>query len=330
MTTSVEDKPIVQAPAVAGYNDVSPHLIKIMGGCRCNIYRGVSWSATPALYCAANVPLSESQCDELSREENLFLYVKQTDYLRLQDDLRDNLDTISAREDIPVDDRYNLVQSVVNTEMKRVFSLVQLGEIVTDVHRLGSNITHLAFSGNAVPESLMGIARHSTETFKHLINVAAYCVMIAESIGINDQQQLQQIATGGLLHDIGKRSMPLRLLNKVTAFNESEKRMIHMHPQKGYEELCRFESISFEQLMMVYQHHERMDGKGYPVHITGKEMHLWARICAIADVFEALTGKHAYHKPEPISRTLEHLRESNGTHFDQEIVECWSASILKK
>jgi HD-GYP domain-containing protein (c-di-GMP phosphodiesterase class II) len=153
---------------------------------------------------------------------------------------------------------------------------------------------------------------------------------VAESIGITDKFELQQIAKGGLLHDIGKRFMPRRLLNKITSFDAEEKKLLHSHPQKGYEELCRFEGITQGQLMMTYQHHERVDGKGYPVCLTGDEMHLWAKICAVADVFDVLTGKRPHRKPDPISKVVAMMQDAAGSHFDKEIVRCWSTKILKK
>jgi HD-GYP domain-containing protein (c-di-GMP phosphodiesterase class II) len=80
--------------------------------------------------------------------------------------------------------------------------------------------------------------------------------------------------------------------------------------------------------MMVYQHHERMNGQGYPVGITGEEIHFWARICALVDVHEALTGKRYYRNPDPIPKVLEYLSEKSGTHFDKEIFRCWRLIVL--
>ena len=82
--------------------------------------------------------------------------------------------------------------------------------------------------------------------------------------------------------------------------------------------------------MMAYQHHERIDGKGYPVRIAGDEMHYWAKICAVIDVFEALTGKRPYRKPEPLPKVLDYMTDAADKHFDKEIVRCWSAVILRK
>jgi HD-GYP domain-containing protein (c-di-GMP phosphodiesterase class II) len=188
----------------------------------------------------------------------------------------------------------------------------------------------LVSSSSTVPAELLAIARHNADTFTHVINVSAYCVLMAECMGISKKDELKAIALGGLLHDVGKRFMPRRLLNKISAFDEKDKKLIRTHPQKGYEELSGFNNVSFGQLMMAYQHHEWVNGAGYPVSVTGEEIHMWAKICAVADVFEALTGKRPYRKPEPVPKVIEYLLESAGEHFDAEIVQRWSEVILLK
>ena len=330
MEPATETTAVQQAPYIPGYSVISSSLIRALGETHCDLYRTVAWSSEPALYCAGDIPLSEAQCKELSQDEIAFLYIRQGDSNRLQATFRENLDSISQREDVPLADRYNLVQSIVSSEMKRLFQLLRLDETMDEFDKLGSNISHLASSGSAIPAELLAIARHNTDTFTHMINVSAYCVLTAEAMGISGKEDLKAIAKGGLMHDIGKRFMPRRLLNKITSFDEAEKRLLRTHPQKGYEELCRYEGVSFGQLMMTYQHHERIDGNGYPVRVTDKEMHLWAKICAVADVFDALTGKRPYRKPEPIPKVIGYLLESAGSHFDKEIVRCWSSIILKK
>lgn len=317
------------APYISGYCAIPSSLIKALDECHFDLFKSVAWSAEPVLYSAGHSSLSEEQRIELSQNEP-FLYVRQCDSIELNRLIRNNLNGIAQREDVPLEDRYNLVQSVAVTEMKRAFQLLKMDASISELENLGGNIFHLATADSTVPDELLAIARHNTDSFKHSINVSTYCVLIAEAYGITKKEDLKSIAVGGLLHDIGKRFMPLRLLNKFTSFDPEEKRQIHNHPQKGYEELCRFKEYSFGQLMMVYQHHERIDGKGYPVCVTGKEMHLWAKICAVADVFDALTGQRVHRKLEPIPDVLGHLSEAAGTHFDKEIVQCWSSILLKK
>jgi putative nucleotidyltransferase with HDIG domain len=208
-------------------------------------------------------------------------------------------------------------------EMKKLYQLISLDSAIDRFHHLGKNLSKLASSTAIVPAELMAIAMHDTGTFKHLINVSTYAVLLAKQLGIVEERELKEIATGGLLHDVGKRFMPQRLLNKTTAYNDKDRQLINQHPTRGFEELYPFEAISFGQKMMVYQHHERMNGEGYPVGITGEEIHPWARICAIVDVHEALTGNRYYRKSDPIPKVLEYLGEKAGTYFDKEIFQCW-------
>lgn len=79
--------------------------------------------------------------------------------------------------------------------------------------------------------------------------------------------------------------------------------------------------------MMVYQHHERLDGSGYPTGYQADEIHFWAKICAVVDVFEALTSHRPYRSPMPRLRALEIIERDRGTAFDSEILACWEAII---
>ena len=107
------------------------------------------------------------------------------------------------------------------------------------------------------------------------------------------------------MHDIGKRHLPPGLLNKTGKLTDPEFALMRQHPQKGFEELCLHGDLKWGQLMMIYQHHERLDGKGYPVQIGGDEIHPWAKICAVADVFDAITSVRPYRKPVPVDAAIE-------------------------
>ncbi len=79
--------------------------------------------------------------------------------------------------------------------------------------------------------------------------------------------------------------------------------------------------------MMIYQHHERPDGKGYPVGVCGAEIHPWARICKVADVFDALTSDRPYRKADSPAKVLEFMSTKVGTEFDEEMFQCFRATI---
>jgi putative nucleotidyltransferase with HDIG domain len=312
---------------LSGYTAIPVTLIQAWESCRFDLFQAVSWSRRPQLFCAADNPLSPSLIEMIKNRDSLILYVYDTDYLELQGALFSSLESLVRREDISLKDRYFVVQCMAATEIKRHFHLINLDHAVDHLQILGQNISQLVYATSVVPAELLAIAIHNTDTFKHLINVSTYAVLLAKHLGISDENTLNEIATGGLLHDIGKRFMPRQLLDKTTAFDDKEREIIHEHPRKGYEELHQYESITRGQKMMAYQHHERMDGQGYPVGITGEEIHLWARICAIADVFEALTGQRHYRKPAPVPQALDYLSKNAGKHFDKEAVQCWQKII---
>jgi HD-GYP domain-containing protein (c-di-GMP phosphodiesterase class II) len=127
---------------------------------------------------------------------------------------------------------------------------------------------------------------------------------------------------------LGKRNIPSAILNKPGALTPQERQAIEQHPQLGFEAICFHPGVSWGSLMMVYQHHERLDGSGYPVGLVTDEMHPWSKICAVSDVFDAFMTKRNYHAPRTLDEGLSLLASGAGTRFDKEIVECLHALVL--
>ena len=135
------------------------------------------------------------------------------------------------------------------------------------------------------------------------------------------------MATGALLHDYGKIDIPEPVLTKPDRLSDDEFGLIRRHPTIGYRKLCDREDMSFSQLMMVYQHHERINGKGYPVGLVGDEIHLWAKICAVADVYEALTSNRPYRRGLLPCEAFDIMEREAGTGLDKGLFECWKKII---
>ncbi len=102
-----------------------------------------------------------------------------------------------------------------------------------------------------------------------------------------------------------------------------------MHPVLGFRKLAHREDLFEGQLMMAYQHHERLDGKGYPVGCVESDIHPWAKLCAVVDVFEALTSQRPYRTPMPRSKALMLQQRDSGTAFDPEMLACWKSIIQR-
>ncbi len=134
---------------------------------------------------------------------------------------------------------------------------------------------------------LLRVMSHDYSLFTHAVNVATNCLLLAKQLGINDKQELLQIGQGALLHDIGMQWVPRQIIENRGSSRPRERRIVQEHPARGFKELCRRENLAWGQLMMVYHHHERCDGRGYPVGMVQTEIHEYARLCAIANVYEA-------------------------------------------
>jgi HD-GYP domain-containing protein (c-di-GMP phosphodiesterase class II) len=239
------------------------------------------------------------------------------------------VDLLPGREMIPAAEKYAVLQVAMAVEIEQVSRLVDCGPFVSLAQKVGPELSTLLSSSNVVARDLFRLARHDFNTFTHVTNVAGYAVILAERLGLCGPDGLQQIATAAILHDIGKRFIPASILTKPAKLDLEERAIIETHPQRGYEELCERPDMTFDQLMIVYQHHERIDGKGYPVGLRGEEIHPWARMLSVVDVFDAMTSSRAGRRPATAREAMEYIVQSAGTQFDPEVVACWDAAMSK-
>lgn len=155
-------------------------------------------------------------------------------------------------------------------------------------------------------------------TAGHQRRVTQLACAIAREIGLSDDR-LRVVRTAGLLHDLGKISLPADILAKPGKLTELEFAVIRSHPQVAYDVLKNVES--FGQIAeIVLQHHERMDGSGYPFGLRGEEIHLEARILAVSDVVEAMSSHRPYRPALGLDKAREEISQNSGTLYDPEIV----------
>jgi HD-GYP domain-containing protein (c-di-GMP phosphodiesterase class II) len=221
------------------------------------------------------------------------------------------------------------LQVAFAVEIEQTMRLVDSGKIRSLAERVSRDLVTLFATSEVLPRDLFRIARHDFNTFTHVTNVASYSIILAEQLGIRDRLELEQIATGAMLHDIGKRFIPAAILTKNGPLDPEERELVETHPLRGYEELCDRPGLSFGQLMMVYQHHEHVDGSGYPVKILGDEIHPWAKLLIVVDRFDAMTAKRPYRRPATLEFVFDYQRQRAGTYFDREVVECWISAMGK-
>lgn len=307
----------------AGYTPVSIELLNYVCQIDVNLYSFVSLKSSPVLFRDAKYPVDLQQIKRLTSDGARFFYVRDNEFNRISRNLFQSLDTLIQDDSVPETTRFAAVQVAVAAEVERTLQATDCKPFVEVAEQVGQGISATLTLRGVLPAKLFGIARHDFNTFTHLTNVAAYAVLLAERLGIRDGDELNQIATGAMLHDIGKRFVPTHILTKQTRLSDVERQIVRAHPQRGYEELLECEGLDFSQLMMVYQHHERVDGGGYPVGIRGNLIHPWAKLLSVVDVFDAITSYRPYRRPISRDEALQYLRALIDTHFEREVAECW-------
>jgi len=162
--------------------------------------------------------------------------------------------------------------------------------------------------------------------FCHSLNVAIYTLALAIAMKLN-KHQCFEIGMGALLHDIGKMKIPRKILDKPGKLTHEEFEEIKRHTEYGFDILRRAEDIPLLSAHCAFQHHERLNGTGYPRQLSGGEIHLYGKIMAVADVFDAMTTNRVYRQGHLPNDALEHLFAGANILYDQKVVDLFRDTI---
>lgn len=167
---------------------------------------------------------------------------------------------------------------------------------------------------------MVNVASFDNYTYVHSINVAVLSVIIGIGKGLSNDK-LKQLSQAALLHDIGKTSISLDILNKKENLTDEEMAIIRSHPENGYNMLKDNMQLSTVVKNAILSHHENEDGTGYPRQIKSDEIHPLAKIIHVCDVYDALVTNRVYRKAINPAEALEYLMSKCWTMFDAECVK---------
>ncbi len=169
---------------------------------------------------------------------------------------------------------------------------------------------------------LTRITNHDFYTYTHSVNVGFLAVCLAKTVLQNaDVHNMHELGAGFFLHDLGKVRIPSEIINKPGRLCEEEMAEIRKHPSLGFEILHECRQLTEECRTIVLQHHERNDGMGYPHRLRGQEIHIYGRICSIADVYDALTSDRPYRGRMQPFEALKLMKDDMMYHFQKDLFE---------
>jgi putative nucleotidyltransferase with HDIG domain len=278
-----------------------------------------------AIYREAGSPLNSQDLERLKARGVLWLYVDSS----AKTEIRERMTEIAyGKVDVPPPIRIAAVAGIVRESMESAMATNEVENICSVTKSLSEITADMICNENFALRDLLPVLSHDYGTFTHTTNVSCYAGVLADTLGCS-KVEVEEIVRGALLHDLGKLDIDIEILNKPFRLTDREFRVIKKHPTQGFVRLAQQPNLSLGQLMMVYQHHEKLDGSGYPVGIGEDEIHPWAKLCSVADVYEALTSYRPYRKPMPTDSALSILEQGIGNTFDGEMVSCWT-KLTKK
>jgi putative nucleotidyltransferase with HDIG domain len=176
------------------------------------------------------------------------------------------------------------------------------------------------YLGARVRALMVGLGAHDGSTAGHSRRVALLAVQVGEALGL-PPATLRHLAVGGLLHDVGKLSVGGEILRKPAKLTDAEYGEVKRHPEAGVKLLRELGGFPAEVLALVGEHHERLDGAGYPAGLTADRLATGPRILAVCDVYDALVSDRVYSEAWSTDRALALLRDEAGAAFDRRCVE---------
>lgn len=243
----------------------------------------------------------------------------------------------SRTEDIIVDDpisqktREQTLYTIRNTfkelyDVKLIERPVMRGNLAKSFKTVLNMIIDDLKSNKQAMLMLSSIYVKDTYLYNHSLNVSLYSITIGMAKGLK-QNQLVELGLGALLHDIGKTVVPIELLVKKGALTKDEYELVKSHSEAGFEILRKEEGIPLPSAHCAYQHHERINGSGYPRGIQGNNIHIYAKIVAIADVYDAVVSERVYKKPKLPHEALELLFTGVNEDFEMELVDIFKNTV---
>ncbi|CAA7624083.1 Response regulator [Candidatus Terasakiella magnetica] len=175
---------------------------------------------------------------------------------------------------------------------------------------------------------LDGVKDHDNYSYVHSLRVATLLSLFGHTLGLKGDA-LNVLACGGLVHDIGKMTIPHDILNKPGRLNDEELKVMHSHVSRSVDYLSLCPSLPHGVLTIAAQHHEKLDGTGYPNGVKGAELNELARMASIVDIFSALTDRRVYKEPMPPEDALSLMTERMDGEIDKHLLGMFKGMLLE-
>lgn len=244
------------------------------------------------------------------------IYIRNAERELFEKFLSDNLKAILNNPNLNTGERAKLAYASIMNIARTLFDAPRSHSIVLYKSAIAATMDFVMREETAI-KNLIRLTSHDFSTYIHSVNVGVFSIGLAKALLSHDSgHNMNELASGFFLHDIGKCATPLNVLNKPGPLDEEEWKIMRRHPYEGYKLLDQLNALTKESKVIVMQHHERHNGKGYPRGLSGDQIHTYSKICLIADVFDALTAVRPYKDSKTPFQALQIMKYEMRSEFD--------------
>ncbi len=214
--------------------------------------------------------------------------------------------------------------------LKEIINCLVIGEDIDSeqIKEISNTLYEEIQNNNLILDQIKKFKSENKYTYNHSVNVALYSLLIGKWIGLNEME-MKKVVKAGLLHDIGKTKIAPEIISKKGKLTKKEFETIKTHSEIGYEMSKAIPNIDEDVRQAILSHHEREDGSGYPCGLKGNKINLYAKILAIADVYDALTSERVYKDKSTPFEAIEEFRKMGIHSFDIKILNIFFKSIIQ-
>ncbi len=277
------------------------------------------------LYRRAGAGLSAPNLDRLTNSGVAEVFLRLDDFHRCANELESQLTDLLTNPHISCQDKAQIANTAGLSVAKDLVQVTPDKESISRVDHVVHSLSKGVLHDPAMGAYLLQMAGHERSTASHMFMVSTLAMLFAsEVLGEKEEARIRAIGVAGMLHDLGKLVIPVEILNKPTPLTREELQLIQQHPIESVRILGNDPNITDDIRQMILQHHERIDGRGYPIGVPESELLTESKMLAIVDSFHALIGRRSYRKSMELDQANRVLTTQAGTQFDADLLETWT------
>lgn len=283
---------------------------------------------------ARGAPLDDYLIESLLKMGIMGVYIREgeedpEDQNKMEPEIPEQIQKVIEKSKVADPAKVKLSESVkqrVSEGIQFLYQNTDAADFADTTNSITRDLMKAITDNEAIAVDISALKVSDEYTFKHSVDVATMGMIVGKKHGLSDKE-VYDIGISGLLHDVGKSKIPNEILNKAGKLTDEEFAIMKKHSLFGYEILKEKDDISEPISMGVLQHHEKINGKGYPMGVTKEKIHLFARILSVADIYDALVTERVYKKAYSQRDAVEMIMSMTG-ELDIDVMKSFMESVI--